>query len=62
MFKVNNKDTRTMPTDFKHCSGVYIADFEKVNISWEVAICSARLFFEVDKMSNRNLWEIFSYD
>ena len=51
-----------MPIDFKHCSGVYIADFEKVNISWEVAICSARLFFEVDKMSNRNLWEIFNYD
>ena len=46
MFKVNNKDTRTTSlksfwclycqlwTNFTHCSGVSIADFEKVNLGW----------------------------
>ena len=44
LFKVNNKDTRTMSfwclycyleTDFTRCSVVAIVDFEQVNAAWE---------------------------
>ena len=43
MFKVNNKDIRTMPlmsllltvTYFTPCSSVCIVNFEQVNASWE---------------------------
>ena len=34
--KVNNKDART--TDFAHCSGVSIADFEQVNTGWGTSL------------------------
>ena len=27
-----------LTTDFIHCSGVYVADFEPVNVGWEVPI------------------------
>ena len=44
MFKVNNKDTRTMPgvvqvslllTYFTLCSSVPIINFDQVNVDWE---------------------------
>ena len=39
MFKVNNKNTRTMSlaslTYFTHFSDDSLADFEQVNVSWE---------------------------
>ena len=34
MFKVNNKNTRM--TSMTHFSSVSIADFEQVNVSWDV--------------------------
>ena len=36
MFKVNNKDTRTMPLApcFTPCSSVSIVNFEQVNFGW----------------------------
>ena len=35
MFKVNNKNTRM--TSMTHFSSVSIADFEQVNVSWDVS-------------------------
>ena len=63
MFKVKNKGTRTTPltciycwlwTDFTHCSGDYIADFEQVNAIYVTSYClSQNLRFT--KRKNRYL-------
>ena len=39
MFKVNNRDTRTMPMAyFTPCSSVFIVNFEQENAGWEMII------------------------
>ena len=34
MFKINNKDTRTMPLAFTPCSSVSVVNFEHVIAGW----------------------------
>ena len=47
MFKVNNKDTRTMP---RH-SGMFVVNFEHVIAGWEIH-CSTPYLKEADVVSS----------
>ena len=56
MFKVNNKNTRM--TSMIHFSSASIADFEQVNVSWDVSEKRDHLpnNFEISRSSYYFVW------
>ena len=59
MSKVNNKNTRM--TSMTHFSSVSIADFEQVNVSWDVSEKPDLLpnNFEISRSSYYFVWHYF---
>ena len=57
MFKVNNENIRTTSmTYFIPFSGVFIVEFEKVNVSWELE--TIPMIIKLPKYSNYTIWNI----